>query len=615
MEALRQTPVVRIGLHFLLVHFVFRVLAFLNSPTFYDENPYKLKLLAKQQRQQDDGSDGDGGPSRKARKKNPSSRARSSSPVLTAASSSSSLPIILVTGSSGRIGSEVVKQLAQSNLYQVRAVDLVPPKDLRRCDSPLVEYVELNLVLCEDWELQKQLVGVSGVVHCAGLFAQHEMMNTELHNSLHFLTAKLLALAKQSSTCRAFCHSGSVFVCHNGKANLNAIPANTPYVAKPSTFWVRCQIEVEKMVIQANDSGFATNDVRSEFLYMKNAAHAHFCAMQALLSNNPSRAAGSVNIITQSPKGETCTNLEFWQHARRRLGVMRSFVILPTWIFYFIAAWVQLFHRFFCGQVFPQNPMWNSNWAVLDHIAKDSTFLGQVEAMHAIGYRPIYSNDSSFDDLAKEHQILVKTRTLGHDPREDIDWEPREMPGRSRNLFKIAFFALSGPGASWHECALMAFMCAFSTTFGLVVSYKYHFTAMETVGCVGLSNWGMTGSVISIGPNSKRWFHMGGQLGMYMLVVMFLDLVGSLVLFEVMFTTSMEWSLMVGLVLASAMLILTVVVPLSQQRSYAILMCLLFGSATFLDLLPPVRPGMEWFLPLSVLKFLVCHSPRHEPYI
>lgn len=641
MEALRQTPVVRIGLHFLLVHFVFRVLAFLNAPTFYDENPYKLQLFSKQQRR----DDGDGGPSRKARKK--SSRARSSSPVLAAASSSSSsLPVILVTGSSGRIGSEVVKQLAQSNAYQVRAVDLVPPKDLRRCDSPLVEYVELNLVLCEDWELQAQLVGVAGVVHCAGLFVQHALMDTELHNSLHFLTAKLLALAKQSGSCRAFCHSGSVFVCHNGKANLNAIPPNTPYVAKPSTFWVRCQIEVEKMVIQANEPGFGTcvnrfpllyganddllltlmvhhemscfpssNDVRSEFLYTKNAAHAHFCAMQALLSSNPSRAAGSVNVITQSSKGETCTNLEFWQRARRRLGVMRSFVILPTWIFYFIAAWVQLFHRFFCGQVFPHSPIWNSNWAVLDHVAKDSTFLGQVEAVHAIGYRPIYSNDSSFDDLAKEHQILVKTRTLGHDPRDDIDWEPREMPGRSRNLFKIAFFALSGPGASWHECALMAFMCAFSTAFGFAVAYKYHFTLTETVGCVALSNWGMTGSVISIGPNSKRWFHMGGQLGMYMLGVMFLDLVASLVLFEVMFTTSMEWSLMVGLVLASAMLILTVVVPLSQQRSYSILMCLLFGSATFLDLLPPVRPGMEWFLPLFVLKFLVCHSPRHEPYI
>lgn len=650
MDELFQMPLVRIALHLLTVHLMFRIIAFLKAPTFYDESVYKMRIFRSPASQQQVKAS-------PVRRKKSSSRARSTSPVLGKASAvenhdENEDPLILVTGSSGRIGSQVVKCLAAAGGFRIRAVDVVPCNAHRRCSAQQVEYIQINLELASDEECLQVLHGVRGVIHCAGCFILHKMMDTEIHNQITFLTAKMVALAKETPGCRAFVHSGSAFVCNNGTANLNAIPPNTPYVAKPSTFWVKCQIETEKLVIAAGDdpallpeAKFFTcvnrfpflygphddllltlmvhhemscfpsnNDVRSELVYLKNAAHAHFCALQALLARNPSRAAKSVNVITQSPKGETCTNLEFWQRARRRLGVMRSFVILPTWIFYVVALGVQMVHQFFCGQIFPHSPVWNSNWAVLDHVSHDGTFLGQVEALHSIGYRPIYTNDSSFEDMAKDQRVLVKTRVLGHDPRKDIDWEPREMPGRTRNVLKTFLFAMSGPGVSWHETVLFATTFVAAVGFGVAISVKNGFSHAETFTCAFLAAWGMTSAVASIGPSSKRWFHLGGQLGMYMLILMFFDLVLSLLMFQAMFA-GVEWGLVVGMMLTSSMLVLTVVVPLSQQRSYSVMICLAFGAAAFLECLPPVRSGMEWFLLLTVFKFLVCHSPRHEPYL
>ena len=54
-------------------------------------------------------------------------------------------------------------------------------------------------------------------------------------------------------------------------------------------------------------------------------------------------------------------------------------------------------------------------------------------------------------------------------------------------------------------------------------------------------------------------------------------------------------------------------VPLHAQRPTAML-ALLCGLAWGEHVLPPAD-GMDWAWPVLVIKFVVAHVPRHEPYV
>ena len=641
-------PLIRLGLLTLFFHFLFRVFSQVQTPAFLDETRY-LRRIGQHKKKQVGYLDRPALAPSSRRK----IRGRSSSPKVKA-SSSSSLPWILVTGSSGRIGSAVVRALLDSGKYSVRGVDLLPPRPHRHC--PGAEYVELDLVESSDGEVLSQaLSGVVGVVHCAGLVVLHPWLESELHNGLTFLTCRLLALARECGSVRAFVHSSTVFVVNNGTRNLNAIPPTAPILESFSTSWGRIHAHVERMVIEAGDvdpvqgsfftcvnrfpglyglnddlfvtilvdhelSLFPTRcDVRSELLYLKNAAHAHYCALEALLSQDPKRALHSVNIITQSVAGETGTNLEFWQRARRALGGKRSFVLIPTACFYLASLALHVVQVVFWGTVFPHHVLFNFSWPVLDHLMHDNTYLGQVEALHAIGYRPLFNTESSFEDMARERlearaPAPNKALLLPEDPRQDIDWEPREMTSSSFVVLHSVFLALVGPGPSWHEVGLMWLCVVTSLGFALGLSTRQGYSAVETAFCVYFAMWHLTGCVVAIGPSSKRWVHLGGRLGMYMFGMICADMTLTVILFGLIFA-SMEWTLVAGVGLALGLLLIVCVVPLRHQRSYAVICLLIMLGAQFGGLVPPVKRGMEWALPVLAIKFFICHGPRHEPYV
>jgi nucleoside-diphosphate-sugar epimerase len=676
----------RVVLNTILIHIICRLASFATRPTVYDETPYKMKLMNLKQEnllhdigddeeseqgeeeQEEQRHGGKGG----AKQKKNGARSRSKSPfpkshttsAMTTSTTTTTKPLIVVTGSSGRIGCAVVQSLIESGAFEVRGIDRHEPMIIRRSEG--VDYRSLDIVESSDNAILQALEGASGIIHCAGVVALYNAPAL-VHNDITYATTRLLYLARKAGVT-AFVHTSSTVVINNGRLNLNAIPPDSPYEENQLTPWGKAHLQTEKLVREASDdpndehSQFFTcsnrlpglfglndklvvsviiegelavfpsrTDVRVEMLYIKNAAHAHVCALRSLLDRTQrQKAAGQALIITQSIEGETSTNLEFWTRARRTMGIKRSFVILPTWFFYLVASLLEFAYFYFVGIV-PKSVVWNLTRPFVNSILHDNTFLGQKEALHAIGYKPVFSNESAFEDMARELREISKKHSNGpnvashrqllmqldHDPKDDIDWEPRPMP-KHPSFLRSLFLTMLGPGVSWHEVIMFYIMQAIAYTFGFYVANTNSFTRTQTFFAMMFAGWHLPGAVMSIGPSNKRWFHLGGNLGMFMLLLIICDTCLSVTIAGLVFPVKEDvavlWIAVSGAILLLGLFIILFLVPLAHQRAYGVMCFFTVAGAQMLAVIPPIQHGMEWLLPLMAFKFFICHGPRHEPY-
>jgi len=656
-------------LNALLIHLVCRFVNFVRRPIIYDESPYLMKLVNKDEsddiEEVDDSTEKSSSPKmmpqlvqHKSKRK---STSRSKSPHTRSINGAENTgkQLIVVTGSSGRIGSAVVRALVEDGSFLIRGLDRHEPPSMSKYDG--VDYRVIDLVEASEKDVLEALSGVDAIIHCAGVLALYDTP-AFVHNNITYLTLRLASLARKAG-CTGFVHTSSTIVINNGKLNLNAIPPDSPYVEDQLHPWGKAQLKTEQSILKASDNpkdasgkfftcsnripgiyGFNDRlvytvmiegelsifpnrtDVRVELLYMKNVAHAHLCAARSLL--NPSSrvsAAGQAFVITQSPEGETSTNLEFWTRARRAMGVKRSFVILPTWIFYLTARFFEFQYWYFQGMV-PKSVIWNFTTPFLNSILHDNTFLGQSEAFHGIGYKPLFSNASSFEDMARELREAAKgssssrvSRTmlnqLDHDPKDDIDWEPRLMP-KNLNFFMTLFYTMLGPGVSYQEIVMFLTLQVCSHLFAYAICQRYEYSALQSFFAHGLAGWHIPATVMSTSPSCKRWFHNGGNLGLFMLFLMILDIIVSCTIAGWNFgeKTGIIWIFLSGALLMLGLFIIVFLVPLAHQRAYSTICLLVAVGAHWVGLLPSLNEGMDWLFPLMALKFFICHGPRHEPY-
>lgn len=659
-----------LSINIVVIHLVCRVVAFFKRPVLYDENPYLMKLAKHQNIDADEKQESQHEERKAARReqikeKKKGSRARSESPISVRSRKPIAVvtgkPIVVVTGSSGRIGSSVVKALLEEGTYAIRGLDRHEPVGLRKYEG--IDYRTIDIVQASDTQILEALQNVVGIIHCAGTLKLYDAP-AEVHNDITFTTVRLMWLARKSG-CIAFVHTGCTTVINNGLLNVNAIPPDRPYEEIQTSDWGRAHVKTEKFVLSASDdpehenSTFFTcvnrfpglyglndklvvsvmiegelsvfpsrTDVRVEMLYLKNAAHAHICALKSLLDTSARiGAAGRAQVITQSVEGETGTNLEFWTRGRSILGIRRPFVILPTWCFYVVAAVFEFIYFYLAGMV-PKSIFWNFTRQFVRAIVHDNTFLGQVEAFRAIGYKPRFTNQSSFEDMARDLREISEIESsstnrkllvqLEHDPKDDIDWEPREMP-TDPNLVRLLFLTLIGPGVSWHEVILFWFSQVASWTFAYTIALKNSFTLTQTIVAILLAGWHIPGAIISIGPTNKRWFHLGGNLGVFLTIVIFLDLCFSVLIVALFFPENMteeinwKWMVIGGGSLIFALIMVIFLVPLAHQRSYSVILFFFMIGLQYFQYIPLMK-GLEWILPVMAMKFLISHGPRHEPY-
>ena len=128
-------------------------------------------------------------------------------------------------------------------------------------------------------------------------------------------------------------------------------------------------------------------------------------------------------------------------------------------------------------------------------------------------------------------------------------------------------------------------------------------------------------------PTSKRWYHMGGRLSNNLAFVIAAEVAVLVIILHATFGDGGNGGvsaafgkngMMEAVGVASAVLI-THFSPLPIQRAVGTLsLCGGFGLLQANNSLCTPEsncPGMEWAIPLLLVKYCVSHVPRHEPYV
>ena len=132
---------------------------------------------------------------------------------------------------------------------------------------------------------------------------------------------------------------------------------------------------------------------------------------------------------------------------------------------------------------------------------------------------------------------------------------------------------------------------------------------MLLAGLIGLD---MVGGVLTNSTQSgKRWYHRAGQTRIKHLGFVAIHILQITIVYGCF--APQLWRQ--GLLLYGVLLVLSAIIlwsPADLQRPVA-LACYAAGILLFLYVLSPI-PGMEWFVPVFLLKLLVSHLPAEMPF-
>ncbi len=450
------------------------------------------------------------------------------------------------------IGSETVRILVGRG-YSVTSFDIVEPEPHRYVDG--ATYVLLDIIESPIETLVAELQGAQAVCHCAGLIilANDAILH---HNVTVYGTSRLLWATREAGVL-AFISASTLTVIHDGSKSYNAVKPDAPYISiENAPPYCKANVIAEQIVLGAsrpNPELFRTcslrfptiygwkdnlgaslnleqkfpffpscGDIRIEMLYVRNAAHSFYCAVNALMDKNQwVYATGKAHNITQSVNGETCSMIDFWKKARKTTGVERPFVLLPMSLTYLTAAFLDLIYFLADGHVpFKKSAFWCLTRWLVSIVSHDFTFGGQTEAYLSIAYRPLFTNEASFEDIAEidreaEEEALhdlktatkpngffslfddTKSQTISRigkprNPLLDIDWTPR--PFRNDGGFITYFFcSFFGPGMSLQESILFAFSIIFSLIYA-EVHRRTEWTWFQALFSYGFAIFNISGS-------------------------------------------------------------------------------------------------------------------------
>ena len=190
-----------------------------------------------------------------------------------------------------------------------------------------------------------------------------------------------------------------------------------------------------------------------------------------------------------------------------------------------------------------------------------------------------------------------------------IDWDyPEQGEGTSRIVSELI-----GPGATRAEIVLVSLAGLLG---GLVFILYQYFVGLGwdllqlIVGAVVAFD--IAGGVVANSTSTaKRWYHrkeQGFKQHFGFILVHFIH-----PLLITVFFTSFDWIFFItiyGYLLVSSLIVLGV--PLYLKRPVSVLM---ISGAILVNayILVPI-PGFEWFIPIFMLKLVMGHIVREEPY-
>jgi hypothetical protein len=202
-------------------------------------------------------------------------------------------------------------------------------------------------------------------------------------------------------------------------------------------------------------------------------------------------------------------------------------------------------------------------------------------------------------------------RAVSHDPLADIDWAAR--PSAQHGPRKI-MHALAGPDPTAWEIGLTA-LALTGTLWVAQVSALSTWTIGQRWTAFSIAIIDGSAAVQTTTGCNKRHYHSGGHLSRSTALFIATEAMGQSCLLGFCFVDGFDsaatfcvraslWLFMCALVLWT--------VPLHAQRPASVLL-LLASLHAERHLLPPT-PGMEWARAVLLVKYVLSHPVRHEPY-
>jgi len=345
-------------------------------------------------------------------------------------------PTILVTGGSGFLGKNIVKELLAEDSpispAEIRVFDIRP---LIGIENEKVTFIQGDI---QDYvAVEKACAGVTVVIHSAAIIDWGTQPESVVF-SINVEGTKNVINACLKNNVPNLVYTSSLDAVFTGKPLVD-IDESQPYPAKPQTSYCESKIESEKLVIKAHGEKLKTcilrpSDIYGEedpyhigslidmaksgfyvrlgnglskcqHVYVKNMANAHVMAANALLQNNE-KVMGKAYLITDGPGSNFFTFFD-------KIVAGAGYKIFPKnlWITRWLAFSMGSVSEFIAWLVSPikkYNPKF-SRFAVI-YTCTDFTF-NSNRAKNDFGWEPKYSTQQAVENTIDFYRKSANKKT------------------------------------------------------------------------------------------------------------------------------------------------------------------------------------------------------------
>jgi len=340
-------------------------------------------------------------------------------------------PVILVTGGSGFLGKNILKELLEPdcpfNPAEIRVFDIKPYNGIQ---DEKITFIQGDIR--KYGEIEKACAGVSLVIHSAAIIdwgTQTESVVFEINTG----GTENVIKACLKNNVKNLVYTSSLDAVFTGKPLVN-IDESQPYPEKPQTSYCASKIESEKLVNAAFSENLKTcilrpSDIYGEadpyhidslidmaktgfyvrlgngkskcqHVYVGNMAHAHVLAANALLQNNE-KVLGKAYLITDGPGSNFFT---FFDKIVSGAGykIFPKNLWIPKWLAFAMGS-VSEFVAWLVSPIKKYNPKF-SRFAVI-YTCNDFTF-NSNKAKTDFGWQPKYSTPEAIENTISYYKKL-----------------------------------------------------------------------------------------------------------------------------------------------------------------------------------------------------------------
>ena len=140
------------------------------------------------------------------------------------------------------------------------------------------------------------------------------------------------------------------------------------------------------------------------FVYVKNAAHAHVCAIKSVLRTGvqmSNRLGGATYNVTNGDVVGSGDAISFFDSLLEVCGARGRLVVVPVWLWLGLATMLEGCYALTCGRVpFKNHAVWNLTRAGVGYASTPIT-LDIADTRVELSYTPLFSSIASFSDIKR----------------------------------------------------------------------------------------------------------------------------------------------------------------------------------------------------------------------